>query len=98
MCSLDSCRYAIGARLPISHLLQLLVAFGQLYGDVLYFGTAFLDGFPHSHPHPLYFWGYFVGLNSIWIVIPGLIAFRSAGYLVESCALRQQAASGKKSK
>jgi len=31
------CRYAIGARLPIAHLLQLLVAFGQLYGDVLYF-------------------------------------------------------------
>ena len=36
-------RFAIGLRLPSAHLLQLLVAFGQLYGDVLYFATALLE-------------------------------------------------------
>lgn len=24
----------------------------------------------HTRPEPLYFWGYFVGANAIWIVVP----------------------------
>lgn len=26
----------------------------------------------HSRPEPLYFWGYFVLMNFIWIVVPGM--------------------------
>ncbi|NWU73808.1 EBP isomerase, partial [Pterocles burchelli] len=46
---------------------------GQLYGDVLYFATEARVGWTHSDPHPFYFWGYFVGLNGIWVIIPGIL-------------------------
>uniref|UniRef100_A0AAQ5XWB4 EXPERA domain-containing protein n=1 Tax=Amphiprion ocellaris TaxID=80972 RepID=A0AAQ5XWB4_AMPOC len=43
----------------------------QLYGAVLYFFTEHRDGYAHSElGHPVYFWFYFVFLNTLWIVIP----------------------------
>ena len=36
-------------------------------------------GLKHSRPEPLYFWFYFVFMNAIWIVVPGLIILASAG-------------------
>jgi cholestenol delta-isomerase len=57
-----------------------LVSLGQIYGDVLYFGTC-LHGKgdigwkafgAHSRPEPLYFWFYFVVINGVWIVVPGM--------------------------
>eukprot|EP00877_Chromochloris_zofingiensis_P002361 jgi/Chrzof1/12125/Cz06g22050.t1 len=48
-----------------------LVSLGQLYGDVLYFMTCIHGGIVrHSRPEFLYFWFYFVIVNSIWIVVP----------------------------
>ncbi|NXK26657.1 EBP isomerase, partial [Arenaria interpres] len=60
-------------RHPARFILQLLVSLGQLYGDVLYFATEALTGWTHSDPHPFYFWGYFVGLNGVWVLVPTLL-------------------------
>ncbi|XP_065521012.1 LOW QUALITY PROTEIN: 3-beta-hydroxysteroid-Delta(8),Delta(7)-isomerase [Lathamus discolor] len=61
---------ALLRRHPARYILQLLVSLGQLYGDVLYFATEALAGWSHSDPRPLYFWGYFVGLNGVWVLVP----------------------------
>ncbi|XP_067880369.1 3-beta-hydroxysteroid-Delta(8),Delta(7)-isomerase [Heterodontus francisci] len=59
---------------PYRFVLQLIVSLGQLYGDVLYFYTEYRDGFSHSDlGHPLYFWFYFIFMNSLWIVIPSIL-------------------------
>ncbi|NXX77293.1 EBP isomerase, partial [Urocolius indicus] len=63
---------------PARYVLQLLLSLGQLYGDVLYFATEALAGWSHSDPRPLYFWGYLVGLNGLWLLVPGLL-------LADSC-------------
>eukprot|EP00897_Mesotaenium_endlicherianum_P007467 jgi/Mesen1/6749/ME000344S06032 len=78
--------YAIATHKPYRHALQLAVALGQLYGDVLYFGTCYLEGFVHAAPGALYFWGYFVAMNSIWVVIPFLVALRAWNRISEAVA------------
>lgn len=55
--------------------LMIIVSLGQIYGDVLYYATCYLEGFIHSRPEPLYFWGYFVIVNGFWIVIPAMVLF-----------------------
>ena len=56
------------------HPIQIIVSLGQLYGDVLYYGTALFDhyykGLTYSRPEAYYFWGYYVAINFIWVVIP----------------------------
>ena len=60
---------------PFRHPLQIIISTGQLYGDVLYYGTCAFDflvyGVEYSRPENYYFYGYFVLLNGFWIVIPG---------------------------
>ncbi|XP_054510234.2 3-beta-hydroxysteroid-Delta(8),Delta(7)-isomerase [Agelaius phoeniceus] len=58
---------------PARYILQLVVSLGQLYGDILYFATEARAGWAHSDPHPFYFWGYFVGLNGLWVLVPILL-------------------------
>ncbi|QSZ28788.1 hypothetical protein DSL72_003293 [Monilinia vaccinii-corymbosi] len=62
---------------PFRHPLQIIVSTGQLYGTVLYFGTSTFDFFVHgieySRPESYYFYGYYLFLNGIWIVIPVLL-------------------------
>lgn len=59
---------------PLRFPLQGVVSLGQLYGDVLYYGTSAFDyavyGVGCSRPEGRYFWGYFVFLNAFWIAIP----------------------------
>lgn len=59
---------------PFRHPLQIIISTGQLYGDVLYYGTCAFDflvyGVEYSRPENYYFYGYFVLLNGFWIVIP----------------------------
>lgn len=69
-------RYAIASRKPYSYILQFAVCLGQLYGCLLYFITAFLEG-DNFATSPYYYWAYYVGANSSWVVIPLLIAIRS---------------------
>lgn len=58
---------------PWRWALSLVVSVCQVYGDLLYYGTCFLEGFVHSRPEPLYFWVYFVLLNALWVVIPACV-------------------------
>ncbi|KAK9792694.1 hypothetical protein WJX73_002670 [Symbiochloris irregularis] len=76
--------YGIAYRRSWRFTLQIMVSLGQLYGDVLYFATCYLEGFVHSRPEFLYFWVYFVIVNSIWIVIPSWIIWVSARH-ISSC-------------
>jgi cholestenol delta-isomerase len=62
-------------RHPLRFPLQGLVSLGQVYGDVLYYGTAYFEhivyGLSYSRPEPFYFYFYFIFMNAIWMVIPG---------------------------
>ncbi|CAI7920382.1 unnamed protein product [Closterium sp. NIES-54] len=89
--------YAMAARKPFSNLLQFTVSLGQLYGAAVYFATSYLEGFPHSDPHPIYFWGYFVGMNAIWILVPFLILWRCWTRII-SAEASTQAPSSRRSK
>ncbi|ORX76142.1 Emopamil-binding protein [Basidiobolus meristosporus CBS 931.73] len=71
---------------PGRHLGLLSVSICQLYGDVLYFATTFFEGSPHSDPHPLYYWFYFVTMNGIWIVIPSYLLVRSWMAIIRACS------------
>lgn len=63
--------WALCARKAWRHAAVVLVSLGQLYGDVLYFGTCLHGGVDrHTRPEFIYFWFYFVIINGIWIVIP----------------------------
>ncbi|XP_073118394.1 probable 3-beta-hydroxysteroid-Delta(8),Delta(7)-isomerase [Elaeis guineensis] len=68
--------YAIASRKPYSYILQFATCLGQLYGCLVYFITALLEGDNFS-TSPYYYWAYYIGANSSWVVIPTLIAIRS---------------------
>jgi len=46
----------------------------HLYGVALYYATCYAEKLAHdisySRPEPLYFWGYYVGMNAPWVVVP----------------------------
>lgn len=68
------------------YTLMVIISVGQIYGDVLYYGTCYLEGFVHSRPEALYFWGYFVALNALWIVIPGAVLLYATSKLSSAVA------------
>lgn len=72
-------------RHPQRFILQLIVSLGQLYGDVLYFYTEYREGFSHSEMwHPIYFWFYFIFMNTLWIVIPSALIIDAWGHLSQA--------------
>ncbi|XP_020110039.1 probable 3-beta-hydroxysteroid-Delta(8),Delta(7)-isomerase [Ananas comosus] len=68
--------FAIASRKSYSYILQFAICLGQLYGCLVYFITAYLEGDNFS-TSPFYYWAYYIGANSSWVVIPTLIAIRS---------------------
>lgn len=74
--------WCIATEHPLRHPLQSIVSLGQLYGDVLYYGTCTIEfiefGREYSRPELAYFWGYYVFLNAFWIVIPLCLVVSSA--------------------
>jgi len=63
--------YAFVKQTSYRYIAQLVLSVCQLYGDVLYYTIEMFDGFTHGPVgHPLYFWFYFIFLNSLWIFIP----------------------------
>ncbi|XP_072953769.1 probable 3-beta-hydroxysteroid-Delta(8),Delta(7)-isomerase [Typha angustifolia] len=68
--------FAIATRKSYSYILQFAICLGQLYGCLVYFITAYLEGDNFS-TSPYYYWAYYVGANSSWVVIPTMIAIRS---------------------
>jgi cholestenol delta-isomerase len=76
------CAAAIIEEHPIRHALQIIISLGQLYGDVLYYGTVYYDAVQHGgvfcRPEGYYFWAYFMQMNAFWIVIPIYLVWQSA--------------------
>jgi hypothetical protein len=62
-------------RSPLRHPLRVIACMAHLYGVALYYATSltelWLTGRAHSRPEPLYFWGYYVGFNLPWVIVPG---------------------------
>ncbi|KAK7987486.1 hypothetical protein PG989_007801 [Apiospora arundinis] len=75
------CAWCIVADHPARHVLQAVISLGQIYGDVLYYGTCTFEyvvrALEFSRPEPYYFYGYYVFLNAIWIVIPSMLLWSS---------------------
>lgn len=67
--------YLIATSSPYRAPVQIMVCFGHIYSDSLYYATSFLDhhlrGVNHCRLEPYYFWVYYVGMNAVWIVVPG---------------------------
>ncbi|KAM4818856.1 3-beta-hydroxysteroid-Delta(8),Delta(7)-isomerase isoform 1-T3 [Thomomys bottae] len=76
---------AILRQQPIRYVLQLVISLGQIYGDILYFLMEYQDEFQHSEfGHPVYFWFYFVFMNALWLVIPGILLLDSVTQLTHA--------------
>lgn len=74
--------FMIAKEHPMRYPVQSIVSLGQLYGDVLYYATCSFDklvvGVVYSRPEAYYYWGYYVLMNSFWIVIPVVLVWQSA--------------------
>ncbi|KAK6850509.1 3-beta-hydroxysteroid-Delta(8)-Delta(7)-isomerase [Apiospora arundinis] len=88
------CAWCIVADHPARHVLQAVISLGQIYGDVLYYGTCTLEyvvrALEFSRPEPYYFYGYYVFLNAIWIVIPSMLLWSSCKKTARAFARVQQ--------
>ena len=77
--------YAFVCNQHYRYVVQLLLSVCQLYGDVLYFSTEIMEGFIHGPMyHPLYFWFYFIFMNTIWIIVPLICIWESCRELNKS--------------
>ena len=54
---------------------QVMICFGHMYSDTLYYATSLLDyyvrGVDHCRPEAYYFWVYYICMNFVWIIVPG---------------------------
>ena len=55
---------------PKQHPARLLACCCHVYGVMLYFATGLIQGNSHCRPEALYFWGYYVGFNIPWLLVP----------------------------
>ncbi|KAF2204003.1 EBDP4, emopamil-binding protein [Delitschia confertaspora ATCC 74209] len=66
---------------PLRYPFQAIVSLGHLYSDTLYYLTSAYGHYylneSYSRPEPRYFWGYFVGLNAFWIIVPAVLLYKS---------------------
>ncbi|KAK6823570.1 hypothetical protein PG995_006312 [Apiospora arundinis] len=88
------CAWSIVVDHPARHVLQAVISLGQIYGDVLYYGTCTLEyvvrALEFSRPEPYYFYGYYVFLNAIWIAIPSMLLCSSCKKTTRAFARVQQ--------
>ncbi|KAB8230928.1 EXPERA domain-containing protein [Aspergillus alliaceus] len=65
--------YSIAVQHPARHAIQLLMSTGQVYGDILYYGTSLFDHYVHGvsycRPEAYYFWFYYFFFNFIWLFV-----------------------------
>jgi len=91
--------YAFVKQTSYRYVAQLVLSMCQLYGDVLYMTIEMYDDFVHGpFGHPLYFWFYFVFLNSLWIFIPFACVIESWNKIIVSQATTDLASSKKQLK
>ncbi|KAI0010337.1 EBP-domain-containing protein [Xylariaceae sp. FL0662B] len=73
---------------PARDALRITACVAHLYGVALYFGTSlcelYFTGFSHSRPEALYFWGYYVGCNIPWAIIPAGLLFGSVRTVIRA--------------
>lgn len=67
-------------------ILQFFISFGQCYGVVAYYFTAYLSAFAECRNEPLYFYVYFGLCNLPWFVIPIIIINSSWRWLCKASA------------
>ncbi|CAA0223890.1 unnamed protein product [Arabidopsis thaliana] len=67
--------YAIAKEKSYSYVLQLAISVCQLYGCLVYFITAILEG-DNFATNSFYYYSYYIGANCWWVLIPSLISFR----------------------
>ncbi|KAL2321224.1 hypothetical protein Fmac_030193 [Flemingia macrophylla] len=87
--------YAISAGKSYSYILQFAISLGQLYGTIVYYITAILEGDNFS-TNTFYYYAYYIGANVSWLVIPSIIAIRCWRKIC--AALRVQGGQTKKAK
>lgn len=75
--------YAIATHKSYRYVLQLAISLGQLYGLLVYYLTAILEG-DHFAVSPLFYYAYYIGANSPWGLIPFLIVIRCWRKICES--------------
>ncbi|KAJ1942612.1 hypothetical protein GGF37_003039 [Kickxella alabastrina] len=89
--------YGILADSPIRYPAQLITSLAQVYGDVLYMATNYMENYKHTNPHPYYFYFYFVTLNALWIVIPTYLIVDACKNIYRGMLIAQRATTIKKS-
>ncbi|KAJ1734119.1 hypothetical protein LPJ61_001244, partial [Coemansia biformis] len=89
--------YGIIADSPVRHPAQLITSLAQLYGNVLYLSINYMEDFRHTNPHPYYFYGYFVLMNAVWIVVPLYLIHDSCRSIYRGMLIAQRATTVKKS-
>lgn len=95
------CAYGVVRGSAWRHPLQSIISLGQIYGDVLYYGTCAYEsavyGREFSRPEMYYYIGYYVFLNAFWIVIPSILLFWSTRETTDAFAeIKRIKAEGKK--
>lgn len=67
--------YLVASKSTYRYQFQALVSTLHIYSDTLYYATSAFDfyhlGINHCRPELYYFWVYYVGMNAVWIVVPG---------------------------
>jgi hypothetical protein len=71
--------YLIHKNSPYRHRVQLVLCTAQFYGTVLYFVAPILQGtWRRVMTHdPLELWTFVIGLNALWMLVPGIMIYQS---------------------
>ncbi|KAJ2800802.1 hypothetical protein H4R20_003926 [Coemansia guatemalensis] len=88
--------YGVLTDSPVRYPAQLITSLMQLYGNVLYMGINLMEGFRYTNPHPFYFYGYFVSMNAIWMVVPAYLIYDACKNIYRGMLIAKQAAIVKK--
>lgn len=66
------------------HPLRIVVCAVHFWSCALYFATETRRGHADCRPEGVYWWGYLVGMNAPWIVVPVVLMWRSFGVIREA--------------
>ncbi|KAI8877674.1 Emopamil-binding protein [Backusella circina FSU 941] len=78
LCALSA--YSIWKGSPQQYLFQLITSICHLYSCTLYYLLDYTDS-THRHPHPFYFWVYFVSFNLPFLIVPSLLIAQSCRHI-----------------
>ena len=80
---------AIQFRFWWRHIVQVILCIPQIYGTLIYFGSAYVKKFDKINADPVKFWGLFFGLNFLWVLIPSLMLIQSFGVIAKALKAQQ---------